>query len=285
MKGGSDVQSLVNYALKYAEKGFYVLPVSILDKRPLIEFADRPAMPADQIKRIWKRHPNAQIAFRTVDFLVVDIDNHTDGANGLDSFKKCKNKHPEWFPETLSQTTHSGGQQLFYQKPRGLEMTQTIGWLPGVDIKAHPNNYAVVAPSQGAKGKYHWNNKLPIVQAPQELVDAILNRQNEFANDNSYNGSDDKYGNLTPQEVKMGQHSKTAELFEQVVNGFGITGGRNMALASFVGGLLFRNVDAEVVYKLSVQANENTNSPLGAKEFNRTFDSMVKKELRRRKNA
>ncbi len=28
-----------------------------------------------------------------------------------------------------------------------------IGWQPGIDIKAHPNNYVVVAPSEGCLGK------------------------------------------------------------------------------------------------------------------------------------
>jgi len=275
------VKSLINYAKAYAAKGFYVLPVAVQDKRPLIEFAGRPAIAADRIQRIWQRHPNAQIAFRTVDFLVVDIDNHTDGANGIANFEKYKNEYPEQFPPTLSQTTHSGGKQLFYRKPKDLEMTQSIGWLPGVDIKAHPNNYAVVAPSVGAKGVYKWDNKLPMTEAPQELIDAILSGQRAPAT--NYEHGD--YKGLTMEQMKLGQHSKTAELFEQIINGLGETGGRNMALASFVGGLLFRNVDAKVAYELSMQANDNTSRPLDAKEFDRTFDSMVKKEMRRRNNA
>ena len=87
---------------------------------------------------------------------------------------------------------------------------------------------------------------------------------------------------MSDSDKQFGSHSKTAELFEQIVNGLGETGGRNMALASFVGGLLFRNVDSKVVYELSMQANEKTAKPLDSKEFDRTFDSMVKKEMRRR---
>lgn len=275
------MKSLVNYALAYAAKGFYVLPMAVRDKRPLIEFADRPAIDASRIGRVWKRHPNAQIAFRTVDFFVIDIDNHANGANGLASFNDYKNKHPDQFPATLSQTTHSGGKQFFYKKPLGLDMTQAIGWLPGVDVKAHPNNYVVVAPSSGVKGTYKWDNKLPIAQAPETLIKAIISPNHSRAT--SYHS--EGYKGLTGEQLRLGQHSKTAELFEQIVNGLGSTGGRNMALAAFVGGLLFRNVDAKVVYELAIQANQHTQPALDAKEFDRTFDSMVKKEMRRRNNA
>ena len=276
------MQSLKNYALKYAEKGFYVLPVERNDKRPMIEFADQPAMDSGKIDRFWTRHPTAQIAFRTVDFIVVDIDNHTDGANGMESFQNFKSEHPECFTPTLTQTTHSGGRQLFYRKPKDVEMTQVIGWLPGVDIKAHINNYAVVAPSMGAKGHYHWDNSLPIAECPPELFTAITRNQGVISHNFDYKRTGDDFEPLSDSDKQFGSHSKTAELFEQIVNGLGETGGRNMALASFVGGLLFRNVDSKVVYELSMQANEKTAKPLDSKEFDRTFDSMVKKEMRRR---
>lgn len=71
-------------------------------------------------------------------------------------------------------------------------------------------------------------------------------------------------------------------MFEQVVNGLGETGGRNNALAAFVGGLLFRDVSVDAVLALAKQANDNTPKSLDGKEFDRTFESMVKKEIRRR---
>ncbi|KRM73032.1 bifunctional DNA primase/polymerase [Lacticaseibacillus brantae] len=272
------MQTLENYALAYASKGFYVLPMAAVDKRPLVEFADRPPMTQAELKQAWRRHPNARIAFRTVDFLVVDIDEHTDGEDGIQSFRDYYAEHPEQFPETLSQTTGSGGTQLFYKKPAGIEMTQVIGWLPGVDIKAHVNNYVMVAPSPTTKGGYKWDNRNQIALAPTELIDAINGKkQQEYKPIREMTQT-----TLGNQEQQFGQHSKTAELFEQIANGLGETGGRNMALAAFIGGLLYRNVDAKAVYTLAQLANDNTSNPLDVKEFDRTFDSMVKKELRRR---
>ena len=76
--------------------------------------------------------------------------------------------------------------------------------------------------------------------------------------------------------------NKTAKLFEQIIFGFGDNGGRNNALAEFVGGLLLRNVDIQATYELAKMANNNTTEPLPENEFERTFKSMLDKELRRR---
>ena len=42
--------------------------------------------------------------------------------------------------------------------------------LKGVDIKAHENNYVVIPPSVTRKGQYKWDNQLPIITAPKELI-------------------------------------------------------------------------------------------------------------------
>lgn len=76
--------------------------------------------------------------------------------------------------------------------------------------------------------------------------------------------------------------TQTSNLFEQIVNGLGPTGGRNNALSAFAGGLLFRNVDPEVVYKLARVANSHTEDKLSEKEVFTTVQSMIKKDQRRR---
>lgn len=262
------MNNLVNYAKRYAEKGLYVLPM--INKQPLISFANQPALTVDEIEKIWKKFPYAQIALRTIDFFVIDIDEHDGGADGFKSFNDYKEKHPEQFIDTLSQKTAGGGEQIFFLKRDDMPMQQNIGWLPGVDIKTHKNNYVVVAPSVRKGKQYKWLNKNPIATAPKELVHAI-NKQKR-------NSSNFKPG--TYDYTK--KSTRTSELFEQIVDGLGFTGGRNDALASFIGALLYRNVDAKKVYALATLANENTESPLPDKEVNTTFQSMVKKEIRRR---
>ena len=172
--------------------------------------------------------------------------------------------------DTLSQTTAGGGRQLFYLKRDDCAIQQRIGWLPGVDVKAHVNNYVMVAPSERNGKLYQWENHNPIVTAPRELVQAInANR-------------DDTVGLSTDLNIDYTEKSGTATLFETIVDGLGATGGRNNALASFAGGLLFRGVDPRAVIQLGLLANANTDDSLTQREAKTTIESMIKKEIRRR---
>lgn len=262
------IQNLVQSAVVYAEHGFSVLPM--IGKTPLIKFADQPPLSVDEIKRLWKKYPYANIALRTTNFFVVDIDRHEDSADGFESIAAVKDKH--YFRKTLAQKTAGGGQQLFYLKRSDATIQQNIGWLPGVDIKAHKNNYVVVAPSRNHGKQYEWLNHEPIVTASAELVSAI--------------NASTSVSSVDISQVPFDDHqTATSHLFEQIIDGLGDTGGRNNALASFIGGLLFRNVDAKKVYELARYANSNTPDSLSDSELNRTFESMLKKEIKRRENS
>lgn len=57
-------------------------------------------------------------------------------------------------------------------------------------------------------------------------------------------------------------------------------GGRNDNLASFVGGLLIRNVDDEYIYTLAKIANENGVDPLDSREVQRTVESIIETDRR-----
>ena len=255
------MQNLVNYALAYQAKGLSVLPIA--GKRPLIKFADRKPLTADEIKKIWQEHPYAQIALRTDKFFVVDIDrNHDNGVDGMDSIRQ---QSKDFYPETLEQSTKHGGRQLFYLKRSDMKVNQLIGYLPGVDIKAHVNNYVVVAPSEG----YQWLNKHAIVTAPKSLV----------VNINQMRAT---YRHSTPNDLvlKPRERNSTTDLLETIANGLGDKGLRNKTLAGLVGAILFRGVHPKEAYQLVLMANENTPDPLPEEEVNRTFRSMVKRDMR-----
>lgn len=256
------MQNLVKYAESYASHGFSVIP--IINKRPLIKFANRPALTKDEIAAIWTCYPTAAIALKTDRFLVIDVDRH-EGGDGMESIKALH--HDEWFKDTLCERTHSGGFHFYFRKPTKQKVTQNIGFLPNVDIKAHDNNYVVVAPSPG----YKWLNHKPIQPLPEGLLELILEKQAES-----------KPSTGVEAGYKVDSKSATAALFEQIVDGLGATGGRNNALASFVGGLLYRGVDPYKAAQLAVLANENTADKLTTAEVEKTVNSMIDKELRRR---
>lgn len=211
----------------------------------MIKFADKPPLTVDQIKQIWNEQPDVNIALKTDKFFVIDVDRH----NGVDGMKSIKAlKHDEWFKDTLTETTAHNGYHFFFQKPVNDTITQFIGFLPGVNIKAHPNNYVVVAPSKLGDKLYKWANHLSIKTAPKGLIELIKSKQ--MAKTTSLKTV---YSNINK--------SKTAQLFETVINGLGDVGGRNDRLASFVGGLLYRGVDPYISADLATIANEHTSSP------------------------
>ena len=260
------MRDLTEYAVQYAHKGLSVIPM--IRKKPMIKFADKPPLTEEEIRKFWKTHPYANIAVKTDKFFVFDVDVHKDGANGVQTFKELN--HPEWFKDTLVQKTAHGGYQYFFLKPDNYKMTQIINFLPGIDIKAHQNNYVMIAPSIVDGVPYQWLNKKSIIKAPQGLIDLIKEKSKPV-----YTGGVD-------ENYVIDGKTKTSELFEQIIKGFGLTGGRNNALAEFCGGLLFRNVDPEIVLELAKIANENTETSLPPKEVVTTVNSMIKKEIRRR---
>ncbi|MEX2784466.1 bifunctional DNA primase/polymerase [Streptococcus sp. H49] len=271
--------SMQEYALQYQKLGFAVVPINPKNKMPLIEFADKPAMTADEIKKVWTSWPNANIALRTTNFFVIDIDRH--GKN--DGFESLKHwQHLKLLEPTLQAKTASGGKHLFYFKREDTPVSQMIGFLPGVDIKAHQNNYVLVAPSATEKGQYEWDLEKSkeggtIVTPSKDLILAIK-RQYEETHGYKHDGLDGLRD--LRQRSYSRRKSKTTDLFETIALGFGDEGGRNDKLASFVSGLLIRAVDDEYVLTLAQIANSNSAQPLPDKELVRTVESMIKKDRR-----
>ncbi|WP_230335122.1 bifunctional DNA primase/polymerase [Streptococcus suis] len=266
-------------ALAYQKKGFSVIPISPSNKQPMIKFADKPAMTAQEIEDFWSQYPDSNIAVRTDKFFVIDIDLHGKH-NGYESLANWE--HLNLITPTLQAKTASGGKHIFYFKHPDVSMTQMIGFLPGVDVKAHPNNYVLVAPSKTPKGEYAWDLEKSkeggtMVTASKELIQAIK-KQYWDTHGYRYDGTD----GLRDFARRSASRDKTmtTDLFETIAIGFGDEGGRNDKLASFVGGLLFRAVDDDIVLQLAKIANTNSANPLSDREVTRTVESMIKKDRR-----
>ncbi|HEL2440609.1 TPA: primase alpha helix C-terminal domain-containing protein [Streptococcus suis] len=78
--------------------------------------------------------------------------------------------------------------------------------------------------------------------------------------------------------------SITMRVIDTLLHGFGDKGGRNIALTRFVGLLLNKWVDCDVetAYELAQIANSVTATPIPQRELDRTFESIVKSEIRKR---
>ncbi|HFU3863164.1 TPA: bifunctional DNA primase/polymerase [Streptococcus suis] len=263
-------------ALAYQKKGFSVIPISPSNKQPMIKFADKPAMTAQEIEDFWNQYPDSNIAVRTDKFFVIDVDLHGKH-NGYESLANWE--HLNLITPTLQAKTASGGKHIFYFKHPDISMTQMIGFLPGVDVKAHPNNYVLVAPSKTPKGEYVWDLEKSkeggtMVTASRALVMAI---KQEYLKKNNRSELDDIYYQI---RNGAGKRNRTTEVFEMIVKGFGEEGSRNDTAAKFAGTLLARSVDPNCVLELAQIANNNSADPLSDRELSRTVDSMIQKHMR-----
>lgn len=271
--------SMKDYALSYQKLGFSVIPINPRNKRPLMEFSDRPALTREEVEEVWTTHPNANIAIRTTNFFVIDIDKHGKN-NGFESLKRWKGLG--LIEPTLQAKTASGGKHLFYFKREDCPISQMINFLPGVDIKAHENNYVLVAPSATDKGQYEWDLEKSkeggtMVTPSKELIQAI---KKQYALSQGYSANESGLRSLRQSTYTNRGKTATTDLFETIAVGFGDEGGRNDKLAKFAGGLLYRAVDDELVLALARIANNNSPAPLSDREVVRTVESMIKKDRR-----
>lgn len=250
-------------AIKYAKLGYSVLPMN--GKHPLIKFADHPPLTNDQIVKCWTKHPTANVALRTTNFFVVDID--TKQAHGKDGMKSIKQLPSGVILPTRTQKTASGGYQMFYMKPPDSHLTQVIGLLPGVDIKAHPNNYVLVPPSTTEKGEYRWLNATAAIKQPsQTLLKMIYNHHPTVRE---------------PHQASYQAKKKwTGMVLDNIVIG-APEGCRNDYLTRLCGQMIHAGAENETVWTLLNYANQFNTPPLDDTEVGRIVVSVLKEELRK----
>lgn len=281
MKKMKEYNEKVKYALKYIELGFYPVPILPHTKIPAIKFADHPQMTAQEAAVIWDQHPDWDMALRTVDHVVVDVDMHdTEHANGFKSISKYWNE--EYFPENVwISHTRGGGAHIFMMKPAGFEgYKQAIGFLPGVDFKSHINNMTMVPPSKGYTW-IDWNKyqkALPAC-AKSKLLDLIASKVKKKTEWPSVPGVSGKSTMDFTVKGKNGHSTNTLLAINSILHGLGDVGGRNDFLTKVVGTFLAIGVSYVDTYKLVSMANKQTEEPLPQSEVDATFQSIVKAHM------
>lgn len=122
---------------------------------------------------------------------------------------------------------------------------------------------------------------LPVTTGDPADYEKIVNRGRDYPVAKTVMASQ-KPHYYTPRP--SGNKTITIRIVETLLHGFGDEGGRNVAVARFVGMLLNRyvNFDLATAYQLTVMANNNTPEPLPERELDATFESIAKKELTNR---
>ena len=122
---------------------------------------------------------------------------------------------------------------------------------------------------------------LPVTTGDPADYDKIVNRGRDYPVANTVTASQKPHYRIPRQS---GNKTITMRVIDTLLHGFGDEGGRNVAVTRFVGLLLSKWVDADVAtaYELTTIANGVTDNPLPEQELERTFESIVKSEIRKR---
>lgn len=184
--------TLEKYALEYFKKGFTVLPLN--GKKPYIKWdkLKNEKNTEDQIKRWWKKWPDANIGIipGSNNHVVIDVD-VKGKVNGFDSLKKWEKEHGEIDKNTYAVDTPSGGKHYYYyiDKPN-FNPGNKNGVLPGIDIR-YKDGYVVAPPSSIGGKKYKANDNKITLYANQPVLDLI--NAKKLQNDST--GNDVSTGN------------------------------------------------------------------------------------------
>jgi putative DNA primase/helicase len=164
---------MLDAALAYATRGFYLLACQVRGKLPLTAHGLHDATrDAEIITRIWTDHPNANIglAMAASGLVAIDVDKHNDHNDGNEMLAALIGELGE-LPPTIEARTGGGGRHLIFRAPADTEFRGALG--PGLDLRHKA--YLVVAPSvhPTTGGVYTWLRS-PFDHEPADLPESWL---------------------------------------------------------------------------------------------------------------
>lgn len=203
------------------KKNIQVIPLNEY-KTPTISFADV-SITDDFIERHkYSYHQAHVLGVLTRGVWCIDID--IDNKKGKDGFKSLKDI--PYYEEivsnaqnTLVQTTASGGKHVIFHKREGINYGQKIGYLPSVDIKAHDNNYFVLAGSQTHKGKY-THNGVNVTEYQGKFEQRIFSKTGNYVQQTLEPYSiKNRLPNQNFDHVRGGKGGEGKRAYQRIING------------------------------------------------------------------
>lgn len=199
-------KDIVDAALKYAERGWAVFPVSKA-KIPLTENGFKDATTDKTVIKNWfTQFTGANIGIATGKMsgglVVIDVDIDEDaGKFGNESLEEWCSNNGCFFSETLTATTGRGGKHYYFQstEPFGCK----VGALKNVDIRGN-GGYVVVPPSRHKNGMYYkWDDEDQEIISVQKDSDVEFFLHEMFKNDSG----GEKFE--IPEEAQPGSRNDT----------------------------------------------------------------------------
>lgn len=131
-----------------------------------------------QIQRWWTQWPNANIALRTGDgLLVLDVDVDKGGDDSLEMLERRYAK----LPATREAISGSRGRHYWFRLPDGVQIGSFNGIEDGVDVRGD-GGYIIVEPSTHRSGNtYRWDGlrgfEEPVAHIPEWLLNLFVARR------------------------------------------------------------------------------------------------------------
>lgn len=165
--------SILDHALKSAEKGFYIFRLKANSKTPLSSgWQNEATRDPSTIKKWFSKNPNLNYGIYAGKFgvsdalLIVDVDNKGEKKGDEEVFKLELEGFE--FPKTYSQFTPTGGKHYVYRIQNAVK--QSVGKIaPGLDIRSR-GGY-VVGSGSIISGKSYTLEEHTIIEAPAWLIE------------------------------------------------------------------------------------------------------------------
>lgn len=153
------MDSMKEWAIKYAQMGFAVFPLIPREKKPATKTGCKAATTnLQQIEDWWNKQPDYNIGIATGSvsggLVVIDLDVDDDkGIDGYESLMEWQRENGE-FPDTWWSITGRGGYHLLFLDQGGNK--NKVGLYDGIDIRGE-GGYIVAPPSIHPNGhRYEW---------------------------------------------------------------------------------------------------------------------------------
>lgn len=264
------------FALAALDRQIQTIPLTMNNgsKKPLIKFKDFGNLDKafiDSYRQDYQFATALGVLCRGVWCIDIDV-GHNETDNGYQSIKNMifydelvGNGNHTW-----KQITPSGGMHIVFKKRAGIEYSQKINYLRGVDIKAHENNYFVMGGSVTPKGVYKKNG-LQAINYEGEFENRIFNLPGSYQQqiEEKYSArnvlSDYDFSHVHTQ----GGNGKGKAAYQRILDGMSYNRNNDLFLAASYAKAC--NVD---IKPLTVLINDNKNGDIFTeKEFWATLNS------------
>lgn len=158
--------------LPLARRGFAVFPLPPGGKQDEDRQLVKATGDVGELAARWPAGANVGVGCRASGIVVLDLDRHDDGRDGVDAFRRLCGRHRRPWPATFTVATPHDGQHLYFMAPEDV-IVSSIGRWSGVDVRAPGRETGgyVVGPGSVVGGRaYLVEADVPLLPLPRWLV-------------------------------------------------------------------------------------------------------------------